>query len=64
MKIKDIERHMNDHGTKPRIRVLKHYDDYSEVIYEGSPYNVSEAIARMKVNSFTVRGVGFLEIHV
>ncbi|MBR0081574.1 MAG: hypothetical protein IJP98_02405 [Clostridia bacterium] len=64
MKIRDIERHMNDHGTNPRIRVLKHNDDFSELIYEGSPYNIAETIAGLIVESFTVRGVGFLEVHV
>lgn len=64
MKIRDIANHMNNYGTKPRIMVMKHFDGYSELIYEGSPRNADAAIADMKVISFTVKGVGFLEIHV
>ena len=64
MKIKDIAKHMNDHGTRPRIQVYESRYDYSRLIYEGSPYKVSEEIAAKKINSFTVRGAGFIEINV
>lgn len=64
MKIKELIKPMNDHGTKPRIRVLKHNDDFSELIYEGSTYNIDKTIAELKVESFTVGGIGFLEVHV
>lgn len=64
MKVKDIAKHMNDYGTRPRIQVYEKRHDYSQLIYEGSPYKVSEEIAAKKINSFTVRGAGFIEINV
>lgn len=64
MKIKDITRHMNDHGTRPRIKVFEHKNDYARLIYEGSPYEVSEELEAKKVNSFTVWGPGYMEINV
>lgn len=66
MKIKELIKPMNDHGTNPRIMVLKHYDGYSELIYEGSPRKaeVDESIATLKVNTYTIKGKGFMEIHV
>lgn len=64
MKIKDIARHMNDRGMKPRIEVYECHHDYSRLIYEGSPYKVSEELEAKKVNSFTVRGAGFIEIYI
>lgn len=64
MKVKDIAKHMNDYGTRPRIQVYEKRYDYSRLIYEGSPYKVSEEIAAKKINSFTVRGAGFIEINV
>ena len=64
MKVKDIAKHMNNYGTNPRIEVHENNHDYFRIIYEGSPYNVSEEIAAKKINSFTVRGVGFIEIYV
>ena len=64
MKIKELIKPMNNHGTNPRIMVLKHYDGYSELIYEGSPRNVDTSIANEIVNSYTVKGKGFIEIHV
>lgn len=64
MKIKELIKPMNDHGTNPRIIVLKHYDGYSELIYEGSPRNADASIANEKVNSYTIKGKGFMEIHV
>ena len=63
MKIRDIANHMNDYGTKPRIQVYKRENDYSHLIYEWSPYKISEEIGSLKVNSFTVRGAGFIEIN-
>lgn len=64
MKIKDFEKHMNDRGTRPRIQVYECHYDYCQLIYEGSPYKVSEEIAAKKINSFTVRGAGFVEIYI
>lgn len=64
MKIKDLTKLMNDHGTNPRIMVMKHHDGYSELIFEGSPRNVDASIANEKVNSYTIKGKGFMEIHV
>ena len=63
MKIRDLVKHMNNFGTNPRIHVLKHSSDFSELIYEGAPYDARHDILEMTVSSFTVRGVGFLEIH-
>ena len=63
MKVKDIANHMNDYGTRPRIQVYERHHDYSRLVYEGSPYKISEEIGSLKVNSFTVRGAGFIEIN-
>jgi len=54
---------MNDHGTRPRIKVLKHTQDYALLIYEGRLDNLDDQTASLKVNSFTVLGPGFIEIH-
>lgn len=66
MKIKDLTKLMNDHGTVPRIKVLKYNEAFRCMmqIYEGAPRRMDEAIAAMKVNSFTVLGKGFIEIYV
>ena len=63
MKIAALTKLMNNYGTNPRIKVIRHASCYSELVYEGSPDNMIEDIANLKVNSFTVLGVGFLEIH-
>lgn len=65
MKIMDIGKLMNDYGTKPRIQVFKYEKEIDSriLIYEGSPYEINKEIGSMKVNSFTVRGTGFLEIN-
>ena len=63
MKIKELTRRMNNHGTEARIRVLKHTDDANILVYVGYPRNIDEAIGNMRVNSFTVIGRGFIEIH-
>lgn len=63
MKIKMFAKLMNDYGTNPRVRVMKHTDDASIIIYEGDPRNMDEEIQGMRVNSFTVLGTGFVEIH-
>lgn len=63
MKISALTNMMNDHGTKPRVRVLKHTDGVAILVYEGSPQNMDESIEKLKVNSFTVLGAGFVEIH-
>ena len=64
MKIKELIKPMNDHGTNPRIMVMKHRDGYSELIFEGRPHNVDASIANEKVNSYTIKGTGFMVIHV
>lgn len=38
-------------------------DGYSVLIYEGNPNNIDNEMAELKVNSFTVLGKGFIEIH-
>lgn len=58
-----LTRHMNDYGTKPRIRVLKRNDSGYLLIFEGSIYPVDDEIGKLKVNSFTVIGRGHLEIY-
>ena len=63
MKISALTKIMNDYGTKPKIRVLKHCNSNTVIVYEGRPDNISIEIANMKVNSFTVLGVGYIEIH-
>ena len=63
MKVMDLTKRMNDYGTRPRINVLKHETDRAILIYEGAPGKISDEIGQLKVNSFTVRGVGFIEIH-
>ena len=71
MRVKDLTKLINNQGTCPRISVLcyRHYLDndpsnsaYNYLIYEGSPDNISKEVGQLKVNSFTIRGVGFLEI--
>lgn len=63
MKIKSLARLMNDHGTRPRVKILDHRDGYSVLVYEGNPSNIDNEMAELKVNSFTVLGKGFIEIH-
>lgn len=63
MKIKALANLMNDHGTNPRVRVIKHTVDGALLYYEGKPQSMDEETAELKVNSFTVLGKGVLEIH-
>ena len=63
MKVNELTKLMNDHGTRPRIKVLKHMNDCTLLVFEGKPQNMGEEIEKLKVNSFTVLGKGFLEIH-
>ena len=63
MKIRAFTRLINDHGTKPRVRVMKHTDDAAILIYEGDPRNMDEEVQDMSINSFTALGTGFVEIH-
>lgn len=63
MKLSALTRMMNDHGTKRRIRVLKHMKDYTLLVYEGDPNNANDEVKALKVNSFTALGTGYLEIH-
>lgn len=63
MKIKVFVKLMNDYGTNPHVRVMKHTDDAAILVYEGDPRNMEEKIQGMRVNSFTVLGTGFVEIH-
>ena len=63
MKVKDFAKHMADHGTKPRIRVYKYTDnDMMLRVYEGRPGNMDEEVGKLKVDTFTVLGKGFVEI--
>lgn len=63
MKVIALTKLMNDYGTRPRIKVLKHTSDYALLVYEGKPDSIDEESAALKVNSFTVLGKGFIEIH-
>ena len=64
MKVSALTKLMNDQGTRPRIKVMKHSDeDCSFLVYEGRPSEMDEETARMKVNSFTVLGEGYMVIH-
>lgn len=66
MKIKDFVKLINDHGTKPRIKVFLHCSDFSMLVYEGKPdnFNNNNEFGMHKVNSFTALGKGLIEIHV
>lgn len=64
MKVKQLAKLINDHGTKPRIKVIKHYAGLTFLAYEGKPDNIDKEVSELKVNSFTVLGSGFIEIHV
>ena len=63
MKVKAFAKMMNDHGTKPHIKVMYHNGDHTLLAYEGKPDNIDEEVADMKVNSFTVLGTGYMELH-
>lgn len=63
MKVKALINMMNDYGTNPRIKVLRHTSEAAYIEYEGKPHNIDEKISQLKVNSFTVIGKGFIEIH-
>ena len=64
MKVKDFAKCMNDHGTKPRIRVFK-ADEHEMLrwVYEGRPDNIDEEIGKLKLNTFTALGKGLIEIY-
>ena len=64
MKVKTLTGKMNDFGTKPRVKIMKHTGDAAILVYEGSPKNMYEEMQGMNVNSFTVLGRGYIEIHV
>ena len=64
MKVNELLHVMNDHGTKPRVRIIAHYRDYSGLVYEGRLDYYDHTCADKKVNSFTVLGKGFIEIHI
>ena len=64
MKVSELLHVMNDHGTKPRIRIVKHYNDYSGIVYEGRLDHYDLIYSECKVSSFTVLGKGFIEIHI
>lgn len=63
MKVSVLTGLMNDHGTNPRIKVLRHMKDFTLLVYEGHPNNADQTVKDLKVSSFTVLGTGFLEIH-
>lgn len=59
MKVKDLIRLMNDHGTNPRIKLLK----CSDPIYEGNPDYADNTMKQLTINSFTVIGRGQIDIY-
>lgn len=63
MKIRALTRLMNDYGTRPRVKVMRHIGEAAVLVYEGAPENMDEETAGLKVNSFTALGTGFLEVH-
>lgn len=64
MKIKEFAHRMNDHGTKPRVKIWKCKTEWGTLlIYEGRPDEIPADIGNMKINSFVVSGVGFVEIY-
>lgn len=63
MKLQALTRLMNDHGTNPRIRILKKADLGYLLIYEGHPDAADDEMKQLKINSFTVLGKGLLEIY-
>lgn len=63
MKVKALVSMMNDYGTKPRIKVMKHTGDASILVFEGKPQNIDDETEKLKVNSFTALDTGFIEIH-
>lgn len=63
MKLHALTNLMNDHGTKPRVKVYKSTDMGALLIYEGHPDAADDEIKQLKANSFTVLGKGLLEIH-
>lgn len=63
MKVKALANMINDYGTKPRVKIMKHGKDCSVLVYEGKPENIDEETNGLKVNSFTVLGTGYIEIH-
>ena len=54
---------MNNRGTRPRIKVYKWKKDCVVLSYEGRPDNVGDEAGKLKVNSFTVLGAGYMEIY-
>lgn len=64
MKVSALTKLMNDQGTKPLIKVMKHSEeDCLFLVYKGRPSEIDEETARMKVNSFTILGEGYMVIH-
>ena len=64
MKVKELLRLMNDHGTKPYVQV---FDSgrrrMSILIYEGKPEDVDEETGKMKVNGFVSVGIGHFKVY-
>jgi len=63
MKVAELTRLMNNRGTRPRIKVYKWKKDCVVLSYEGRPDNVGDEAGKLKVNSFTVLGAGYMEIY-
>lgn len=63
MKVKEFVKKMNNHGTQPRIKILKHEEYGALVVYEGRPDNADEWW-NVNINSFTILGKGLVEIHI
>lgn len=64
MKVSELTRLMNDHGTKPKVRILKRVSMGWLVAYEGPPNSIDKDFMSIKVSSFTATGNGCIEIYV
>lgn len=62
MKVKQLTKLINDHGTHPRITIMLNDGDANLLRYEGKPENIDDSVAELKVRSFTILGAGCLKI--
>lgn len=63
MKVKELTRLMNDHGTNPVVYIVKYDTGFLRHVYTGRPDKINDEVANLKVNSFTVEGEGSLIIY-
>ena len=63
MKVVNLTKLMADHGTKPRVKIIKHMGGYGLLVYEGRPDGIDTETGKLKINSFLVLGKGLIEVH-